>query len=258
MNKKLLLLASISSVLMLGCGSNTPSESDIKENITKSFESCEIVKISNVKKINGKEGNAKNTYFVDFEFDLKFDELDGAKKKNQELKDATDRVSELSQEETNYKNSFNEKVKEIQTNHNNELISFSKDFEINRKNLLPKDYNDLNQALADIEKQKADGIKSITEKYNKILNSEVLDKINEREIKNKKIVDSLNIERLISDLDLMKNQYQKKCNLNNKFAFHVALSNNIDTGNSYLGGEYKIKYTGVRLIKTENGWIFDI
>lgn len=80
-----LVISLISVTLITACSGNKPSESDLKKELVRSFESCKYASVENLKKINGEAIPGENLYYVDAKFEIKFNPLPDADEYKEKL-----------------------------------------------------------------------------------------------------------------------------------------------------------------------------
>lgn len=235
------------SLLLSGCFDNSPSSSEIKKELERSFSTCELVEVINVKKTNGEKGSNENLYLVNSSFELKFKPLPGIKeklKKLEELQSALDKTAEIRNIEhenysekvnaryTRYREIDNEIRKEADAKLSDPMLSQEERSQV---------ISDANNKLKELEKLKdSDQQKGFDIENNYQASA--------RELSNFK--------------SSIKESYNKLCKFTDRFSArligHSLIDDQIKPEDLYYnGGVYSYEYS-IPMKKTENGWKFNM
>lgn len=251
-NRKKLSIATISSLIFLvGCGDNSPSIKEIKSELNKSFKDCQLINISDVKKLNG-ESVLNNKYIVDISYQINFTPLQDAQELYLQAKQMDD--------------DFEREIEQLR------ILRGDLDSELNEINgYLNEVHAAANKKIQDFFNSPEFMNKSVSHlEYRTALNNEVFKANQDAEIRKSQLNKEINeIDRKIlftqSDGNKIRKKiaedFNKTCVFKTKYAIrvftHGVITDLFEQDELPLGGEFKFT-DSVSMKLTEKGWLFDI
>lgn len=215
-------------ILIAGCSSG-PSDKDVENNLTNLFNgTCKIAKIENAKKINGIK-LSDSTYDLKISFDVVIDPVPEVKNELENYNKKTERAKFLRGE-------LEKEFEPINIKYADLMKKFSEDSDNNSL-----DSEKVYEQTGVFISNKNSELKAIEDKYNEISKKEDLD-----------------LPALESKLNRTVAEIDRNCNTNEFGKKLIYSTRGVNSIAAYSKGAKSSFSHNLNMIKTDNGWQFDL